>query len=145
MTPLEAFIAEHINKIIAVAVYDFETGAEILINENEAFHPASTFKVHVMMEVIHQAAHGLFSLDDRIPIINSFTSIADGSTYSLDVVDDSEKTLYGRLDQNETVRELTRLMIVQSSNLATNILIEKVSAKRVNDFIQALGIEGVIV
>jgi beta-lactamase class A len=36
-------------------------------------------------------------------------------------------------------------MIVRSSNLATNILLEKVGTKNVNDFIQALGIEGVVV
>jgi beta-lactamase class A len=36
-------------------------------------------------------------------------------------------------------------MIVRSSNLATNILIEKVGAQNVDDFVQALGIEGVII
>jgi beta-lactamase class A len=145
MNPLEEFIFAHLNKTIAVAVHDLETENEILINENEAFHPASTFKVHVMMQVFHQAATGKFALNDRIPIINSFTSIADGSKYSLDVADDSEKTLYARLDEEETIHELSRLMIVQSSNLATNILIEKVGAKNVNDFVKELGIQGVIV
>jgi beta-lactamase class A len=145
MNPLEEFISQHTNKTISVAVHDLETGTEILINENEAFHPASTFKVHVMMEVFHQAEADKFALNDRIPIINTFTSIADGSKYSLDVADDSEKTLYSRLAEDETIHELTRLMIVQSSNLATNILIEKIGAKNVNDFIQELGIQGVIV
>ena len=36
-------------------------------------------------------------------------------------------------------------MIVRSSNLATNILIHKVGTDNINGFIQALGIEGVIV
>jgi beta-lactamase class A len=145
MDPLEEFISGQPDKTIAVAVHDLETGMDILINENEAFHPASTFKVHVMMEVFHQAAAEKLAINDRIPIINTFTSIADGSKYSLDVADDSEKTLYARLGEDETIHELTRLMIVQSSNLATNILIEKVGAKNVNDFIQELGIQGVIV
>lgn len=145
ITQLEEFIASHANKTIAVAVDDLETDRQILINENVSFHPASTFKVHVMMEVFRAVHEAVFSIDWPIPIINSFTSIADGSKYSLDVNDDSEKTLYQRLGQNETIRELTRLMIVQSSNLATNILMEKVSAKNVNAFIQSLGIEGVIV
>jgi len=145
MISLEAFISGQSNKTVAVAVHDLETGREILINEHEAFHPASTFKVHVMMEAFHQIADGLFSLNDRLPIINSFTSIADGSKYSLDIADDSEKSLYARLGKDETIYELTRLMIVQSSNLATNILIEKVSAEKVNHFIQELGIQGVTV
>jgi beta-lactamase class A len=145
MTRLEAFIAEQINQTISVAVYDFETGKEIYINPDTSFHPASTFKVHVMMEVFHQAQEGLLSLEDHLPIINSFTSIGDGSKYALDVNDDAEKTLYPRLGESEAIRELTRLMIVRSSNLATNILIEKVGTKNVNDFVQALGIEGVTV
>lgn len=145
MTQMEAYIAQFSDKIIAVSVYDLETGKEIHINADEFFHPASTFKVHVMMEVFRQANEGLFSLDDGLPVINSFTSIADGSKFSLDVNDDSETALYSRLGENESISELTRLMIVRSSNLATNILIEKVRTQNVNTFIRALGIEGVLV
>ncbi|HLO30593.1 MAG TPA: serine hydrolase [Anaerolineales bacterium] len=145
MIELEIFIAEHKDKTIAVAAYDFETGLEVLVNADEAFHPASTFKVHVMMEVFHQAQQGSLSLEDCLPIMNSFTSIADGSKFSLLEIDDAEKTLYPRLGQSESISELTRLMIVRSSNLATNILLEKIHAKSVNDFIQALGIQGVTV
>ena len=143
MSDLETYIKQFGDKIIAVAVHELETGKEILINADEAFHPASTIKVHVMMEVFRRAEAGSLSLDDHLPIINSFTSIADGSKYGLDVNDDSETTLYQRLGENESIRELTRLMIVRSSNLATNILLEKVGPKTVNDFIQALGIGGV--
>lgn len=145
MTELEAFIAAQKEKTIGVAVYDFETRREILVNADEPYHPASTFKVHVMMEVFHQAEQDLLKLDDKLPIINSFTSIADGSKYSLLEADDSETTLYHRPHESETIRELTRLMIVRSSNLATNILLEKVGTQNTNDFIQALGIEGVFV
>ena len=143
VTELEAFILEQTNKTIYVAVYDFETGDEMLVNPDEAYHPASTIKVHVMMEVFRQAEQGLFALEDRIPIVNSFTSIADGGKFSLDVNDDAEQTLYRRIGETETIIELTRLMIVRSSNLATNILLEKIGAKGVSDFIQALGIKGV--
>jgi len=87
----------------------------------------------------------LLSLEDRIPIINSFTSIADGSKYSLDINDDAEQTLYPRIGESETISELTRLMIARSSNLATNILLEVVGTKNVNRFIQALSIQGVTV
>jgi len=145
MTQLETFIAEQINRSISVAVHDLETGQEMLMRADESYHPASTFKVHVMMEVFHQAQLGRLALDDRLPITNSFASIADGSSFSLLEGDDSELTLYRRIGENESIAELTRLMIVRSSNLATNILLEKAGTKSVNDFIQALGIEGVIV
>ncbi len=145
MTEVETYIAQLSDKTIAVSVHDLETGNEIHINADQAFHPASTFKVHVMMEVFRQAQAGTFSLDDGLQIINSFTSIADGSKFSLDENDDSETTLYSRLGESENISELTRLMVVQSSNLATNILIEKVGTQNVNAFIRALGIEGVSV
>jgi beta-lactamase class A len=143
MSELETFIAEQKSKTISVAVYDFETGQEILIHPDESFPPASTIKVHVMMEVFHQAAQGMLSLEDCLPIINSFASIADGSMFSLDVNDDAEQTLYPRISQIESIAELTRLMIVRSSNLATNILLEKIGRKAVSSFIDTLGIQGV--
>lgn len=133
------------DKIIAVAFHDLETDMNYDLNADREFHPASTFKVHVMMEVFRQANEGLLSLEDRLPIINTFASIADGSTYALKVEDDAEQSLYPRLGELEAIRELTRLMIVRSSNLATNILMKKVGNKNVNDFVHALGIEGVTV
>jgi beta-lactamase class A len=142
---LDTFLAGQKNKTIAVAVHDFETGKEILIHPDEAFHPASTIKVHVMLEVFHQAEQGLFALEDRIPVTNAFSSIVDGSSFALQQFDDAEQTLYARIGESESIAELTRLMIVRSSNLATNILLEKVGTRCVNDFIHALGIAGVSV
>ncbi len=145
MFDLTANLEEQKDKFIAVAFRDLETDDEYFLNADEPFHPASTIKVHVMMEVFRQANEGLFPLEERLPIINSFTSIADGSKFSVDVRDNSEQSLYQRLGETESIHELTRLMIVRSSNLATNILIEKLGAKNVNEFVQALGIEGVTV
>lgn len=145
MFNLESLLEKASDKLISVAFQDQETGAEFYLNADEALHPASTFKVHVMMEVFHQANEGLLSLGDRLPVINSFKSVVNDGTYSLDVKDDAEQTLYPRIGETETIEELTRLMIVRSSNLATNILIEAVGAKYVNQFIQTLGIEGVTV
>ena len=105
MNALETFIAQFLqtDKTIAVAVHDLETRREMLINADESFHPASTFKVHVMMEVFHQARQGRFSLDDPLAILNSFTSIADGSPFSLLEKDDAETTLYGRMGEKESI------------------------------------------
>lgn len=145
MFRLDNILAHTKDKLIAVAFQDLESGTEFFLNADEAMHPASTFKVHVMMAVFRQANEGLLALEDRLPILNSFTSIADGSKYSLDVKDDAEQTLYPRIGETESIEELTRLMIARSSNLATNILMEKIGAKNVNDFVQSLGIQGVIV
>lgn len=124
---------------VAVAYYDLGTGRELLINPDENFHAASTMKVPVMMEIFRQAAAGKLSLDARIPIKNDFKSIVDGSHYSLTADGDSESSLYGRVGQTETIRELTRLMITVSSNLAANLLIERVTPERVMDLMHSIG------
>jgi beta-lactamase class A len=145
MFNLESVLDGAKDKLIEVAFYDVATRADYFLNADEPLHPASTIKVHVMLEVFRQAHEGLLALDDQIPIINSFTSIADGSKYSLDIKDDAEQTLYPRLGETETISEITRLMIVRSSNLATNILLEVVGTKNVKTFIRDLGIQDVMV
>src|SRR5579871_6801208 len=74
----EALIGQSHAEMVAVAFHDMATGEEILLHPDERFHPASTFKAAVMMEVFHQAQQGSLSLDERIPIKNTFVSIADG-------------------------------------------------------------------
>jgi beta-lactamase class A len=140
MTQLDNFISRFDGKTISVAAHDLQTGGEILVNADVMMHPASTMKVPVMMEVFRQAEAGMLSLEEPLPIYNSFKSIVDGSGFSLEEADDSELTLYSRIGESETIRELNRLMIVRSSNLATNLLMERVGAARVNAFIAELGI-----
>jgi beta-lactamase class A len=124
---------------VAVAYYDLATGTELMINPDVNFHAASTMKVPVMMEIYRQVAAGKLSLDQRIPINNDFASIVDGSHYSLTADSDSEQSLYNRVGQTETIRELIRLMITVSSNLATNLLIERVTPERVMDLMHTIG------
>lgn len=144
---LEARIRELIAasgaETVGVAFYDLATQSELLINPDERFHAASTMKVPVMMEIFRQAKEGRFSLDDRIAIKNEFTSIADGSRYSITAESDSEGSLYKRLGERETIRELMRLMIDVSSNLATNILIERVTPQRVMELMDQLGAKNI--
>ncbi len=143
MFPIEEYIAQFNGKDISLSVHDLETGKEINLRADESYHPASTVKTHLMMESFRQARAGQISLDDPLTIFNSFPSVADGSPYSLNATDDSETSLYERIGQTESIRELTRLAIVRSSNLATNILFQRIGANRINEFIAELGIQGV--
>ncbi len=136
---VEELIRSSAAEAVAVAYYDLATGKELLINPDASFHAASTMKVPVMMEIFRQAAGGKLSLDQRIPIKNDFASIVDGSHYSLTADSDSDQSLYTRAGQTETTRELMRLMITVSSNLATNLLIERVTPERVMDLMRTIG------
>ncbi|MDT5295825.1 MAG: beta-lactamase class [Acidobacteriota bacterium] len=136
---VRALIAASGAEIVAVAFRDLQTGRELLINPGVDFHAASTMKVPVMLEVYREARDGRLRLDERLPVRNEFKSIADGSAFSVSSEDDSEHTLYRKIGGTETVRELVRLMITESSNLATNILIERVTPARVMELMRRLG------
>jgi beta-lactamase class A len=136
---IEELIAASGAETVAIAFYDLATGEQFYIEPDRSFHAASTMKVPVMMEVYRQASAGKFSLDDRIPVKNDFISIADASHYSITADSDSDQSLYNKIGQTETIRELVRLMIDVSSNLATNILIERVGAQRVMELMHEIG------
>lgn len=123
----------------AVAFKDLQTGDTLFINARETFHAASTMKTPVMIEVYKQAHEGVWSLTDSVDVKNEFKSIVDGSLYSLDSTDDSEHELYKRVGKKRTVADLTYDMIIVSSNLATNLVIEYVDAKKVTQTMRDLG------
>lgn len=125
--------------IYALAYLDLQSGEEILINEKDVFHAASTMKTPVMIEVYQQAAEGRFSMNDSILVKNEFYSIVDSSTYQLNVEDDSETELYDRLGTKRSIKDLVYDMIIVSSNLATNLIIELVDAKKVTQRMRDLG------
>jgi beta-lactamase class A len=124
---------------VAVAFLDSSRTEDVLLRPDESVHAASTMKLPVMMEIYRQAEAKRLRLDEKLTIRNDFPSLADGSPFALDPADDSELTLYKRLGEQESIRELNRLMITESSNLATNLLIERVSAKRVAATMEELG------
>jgi beta-lactamase class A len=129
--------------IFAVAFKDLETGQELLINEHELFHAASTMKTPVMAEVYKQAAEGKLALTDSIMIKNEFKSIVNGSAYTLSAKDDSDTLIYKHLGEKRPLYSLVYDMIIVSSNLATNLVIELVDAKKVTESLRAIGAEDI--
>jgi beta-lactamase class A len=124
---------------VGLAARRLSDGEEALIHADQPFHPASTIKICIMMEAYRQANAGKISLDDPITVHNQFRSIADDSSYALDVKDDSETELYNCIGQLFSRRQLIRRMITASSNLASNLLLEELGPQRVTAFMQELG------
>jgi len=129
----------------ALAFLDLSSQRRILINDTVSFHAASTMKTPVMAEVYRQASAGKFSLSDSILVKNEFKSIADGSNFQLDSVDDSETDLYKHAGEKKTVAELLYKMITVSSNFSTNLIIQLVGADNVNKYMQEIGAKGILV
>lgn len=123
----------------ALAFQDLSSNRSLFINEKEMFHAASTMKTPVMIEVFKQAKEGKFHLEDSILVKNEFRSIVDGSSYQMDLGQDSDDSMYKRIGGKATICELVYQMITVSSNLATNILIDLVDAKKVTATARSLG------
>jgi beta-lactamase class A len=123
----------------AVAFKDLQTGEEILINEKINFHAASTMKTPVLIETYKQAGAGKFRISDPIMVKNEFKSIVDGSPFSLNAGEDSDSVLYSKVETKLPIYDLLYLMIIKSSNLATNIIIDLVGAQNVNKTMREMG------
>jgi beta-lactamase class A len=124
---------------VAVSYRDLGNGDSLDLHAGVDFHAASTMKVPVMLEVLRSVDEGRLALDQGILLVNQFRSVADGSLYALSATDDSDSSLYARVAERVPVRDLLELMIVRSSNLATNALIALVGADRANATAHALG------
>jgi beta-lactamase class A len=136
---LDAILAMHPAQSIAVARYDLQTGESLLRNEHERFHAASTMKLPVMLAVFEAVTRGELSLDQKVVVKNDFVSIVDGSHYALESGEDSEKALYDLVGTEVTLEDLVRRMIVRSSNLATNHVIQFVGAPNVMKLMKSIG------
>jgi beta-lactamase class A len=136
---LDSIAASVTGAEVAIAYVDFATRDSLYRNADVVFHAASTMKIPVMMEVLRSAEEGRLRLDQEVLLVNQFASIVDGSAYALDPREDGDTSLYAFTGHRVNVRELMRRMIVRSSNLATNTLIELVGAAQVRAMAQWLG------
>jgi beta-lactamase class A len=127
---------------VGIAFRTLDGRDEYFFHADDSFHAASTMKVPVMIELFHQLQEGKLHLDDTITIRNEFHSIVDGSPFKLDPKVDSETDLYKAEGQLRTIAQLCELMTTVSSNLATNLLIEKVGVENVRATVHSLHADG---
>jgi beta-lactamase class A len=102
-------------------------------------------KVPVMIELFKRVDSRTLSLDQTVEVRNSFSSLVDGSPYTLDRSGDSDVSLYARIGRTATLRQLDDLMISRSSNFATNMLLKVVDPKAVTATAHELGARNMMV
>jgi beta-lactamase class A len=124
----------------AVAYINLEDASDTLfIHADELFHAASTMKTPVMIEAYKQAAAGRFNLSDSLLVRNEFSSIVDGSPFSLDVSRDGGEAFYSTIGQRVLIRDIIYDMITVSGNLATNVMIDLLDARAVTATMREMG------
>ncbi|MEM0962528.1 MAG: serine hydrolase [Bacteroidota bacterium] len=139
---IDAIVERTPEATVAVVVERATAGDTLVLRRNadREFHAASTMKVPVMIEAFRQVEAGRRSWDDVVRVENRFRSIVDGSEFQ--ITDDSDDALYELQGQDVTFRNLVERAITTSSNLATNLLIQEVSADTVQATVDRLGASG---
>ncbi|MBX3266875.1 MAG: serine hydrolase [Acidobacteria bacterium] len=107
---------------------NLDTGKEYGMRADEQVRTASTIKLPIMTEVFRQVAEGKIAWTDPIEITKAVKVGGSGILF--------EFTDGTKID----VKTAMTLMIVQSDNTATNVILDKVTSNSVNDFMAKLGL-----
>jgi beta-lactamase class A len=118
------------------------SGGEILIGPDVVYHAASTMKVPVMIELFRQVDAKTISLDDTVIVSNVFHSIVDGSAFTLATSDEGDGAAYRAIGKPMSYRDLCETMITISSNLAANVLMEKLGVEKIRATVTRLKAPG---
>jgi beta-lactamase class A len=128
---------------VAVAAYDFEHRTDWGLNSDRFFHAASTIKVPVLLGVFDAIEQGRFKPYSRVHVRNRFLSIIDGSPYRVQSSRDANTAVHAARGKTMMIRELAEHMIVTSSNLATNLLIDVVGLESIQETLTRLHLRGI--
>jgi beta-lactamase class A len=128
---------------VAVAYHDYTSGLDFGHRADEWFHAASTIKIPVLVGVFAAIDEGRFTLDSRVHVRNRFISAAGGTAYRVERSRDAGADLHGRIGKTIRVSDLTREMIVTSSNLGTNLLVDLVGIDELRAAVSGLVPEGI--
>ncbi len=111
-------------RAIAVAVYDLETNFDFRYRSDRWFHAASTIKLAVLLGTFAAVHNGTLVRQSRLHVRNRFRSAYDGSTYRILSERDADSEVQAAIGKTLRISELARNMIIRSSNLATNLLLD---------------------
>ncbi|MCF7825743.1 MAG: class A beta-lactamase-related serine hydrolase [Candidatus Marinimicrobia bacterium] len=130
---------------VGIAYMNLETGEILAYGAHKLFHAASTMKTPVMFQLFRMRDQGQIDLSAEIPIVNQFSSIIDGSLFSLSIESEKDEILYPFLNQKLSIYDIMEKMITHSSNLATNILMEYTGADSIGSTMREIKADGVLV
>ncbi len=123
---LDARIAKH-HGTVGLALLDPKTGEALAIRGDETFPTASSIKVSVLLTLFHQVQDGKLRLEDPIWMVQG------------DQMPGSGILQFFRAPHQLVLEDAAEFMISQSDNTATNLVLDKVGIRNVNDYADSLG------
>ena len=129
--------------IVAVCVYDLETGTSIRHHAARWFHAASTIKLAVLLGVYDAIHRGKLTPDSRVPVRNDFHSAFDGTDFKVSAERDADSEVQDAIGKTMRLHDLARNMIIRSSNLATNLLLDLLGIDAVQRTLDEYALKGI--
>jgi beta-lactamase class A len=127
----------------AIALHDYETGVRLSINADRRFHAASTMKVAILLAIGKAIDEGKVRPGDTLHIRNRFRSAIDPTPFRIDADSDGYPQLHKLIGRTAKISDLTEWMIVSSSNLATNLLLDYITVEAAQKVLRDAGINGI--
>lgn len=117
---------------MGVAIRHLESGTEIVVNADERFPMASTFKLPVLVTLYDKAKKGQLKWDETVDI-----AVRDQHLGSGDL-----SYLYDLPGAKLSMRNVANLMMMVSDNSAADICLTKAGVDNINALMRALGVDG---
>jgi beta-lactamase class A len=127
----------------AVALRDYETGFCFSINADRRFHAASTIKVAILLAIGKAIDEGRLRPEDTLHVRNRFLSAIDRAPFRIDAESDGYPQLHRLIGRTARISDLAEWMIVSSSNLATNLLLDYITVEEARRVLSDAGVSGV--
>ena len=119
--------ARHHHGKVALYAKDIRSGKTVAINADEPVNTASVIKVAIMLEAMYQVKEGRASFDDVLQLRKE------------DQVSGSGVLLLFRPPAQINLETALALMITQSDNTATNLVLARIGRENVNQRLRSLG------
>lgn len=119
--------ARHHHGKVALYAKDIRTGKTVAVNADEPVNTASVIKVAIMLEAMYQVKEGRASFDDVLQLRKE------------DQVSGSGVLLLFRPPAQINLETALALMITQSDNTATNLVLARIGRENVNQRLRSLG------
>jgi len=129
---VRSIIAEYTGDV-GVAIRHVESGRGIEINGHKRYPLASVYKLPMLVELYRQAEQGTLSLDQRIPITRENYHPWGPVLSRFDV------------GLAPTLRDLAYWMVVETDNLATDLILERVGPANVRATLRRMGLDEISV